>query len=297
MSKDLLEKTNFIDLPEPVRGKVRDIFDLQDRLIIVTTDRISAYDFILANGIPGKGKVLNRISEFWFGKTGGIIDNHLISTDVDDFPHEFHRYADELEGRSMLVKKTKPLEIECIVRGYLSGSGWNEYRDTGEVCEITLPKGLLESSKLDAPVFTPSTKAVDGDHDENISFERACEIIGVELANKVRETSINIYSMARDYAIDKGIIIADTKFEFGIEENTEKLILIDEVLTPDSSRFWPSDDYEPGRGQKSFDKQFVRDYLNSINWDRTPPAPGLPADIVQKTKAKYESMICYLLND
>ncbi len=297
MSKDLLEKTNFIDLPEPVRGKVRDIFDLQDRLIIVTTDRISAYDFILANGIPGKGKVLNRISEFWFGKTGGIIDNHLISTDVDDFPHEFHRYADELEGRSMLVKKTKPLEIECIVRGYLSGSGWNEYRDTGTVCEITLPKGLLESSKLDAPVFTPSTKAVDGDHDENISFERACEIIGVELANKVRETSINIYSMARDYAIDKGIIIADTKFEFGIEENTEKLILIDEVLTPDSSRFWPSDDYEPGRGQKSFDKQFVRDYLNSINWDRTPPAPGLPADIVEKTKAKYESMICYLLND
>jgi len=297
MSKDLLEKTNFIDLPEPVRGKVRDIFDLQDRLIIVTTDRISAYDFILPNGIPGKGKVLNRISEFWFGKTGGIIDNHLISTDVDDFPHEFHRYADELEGRSMLVKKTKPLEIECIVRGYLSGLGWNEYRDTGAVCEITLPKGLLESSKLDAPVFTPSTKAVDGDHDENISFERACEIIGVELANKVRETSINIYSMARDYAIDKGIIIADTKFEFGIEENTEELILIDEVLTPDSSRFWPSDDYEPGRGQKSFDKQFVRDYLNSTNWDRTPPAPGLPADIVQKTKAKYESMICYLLND
>ena len=297
MSKDLLEKTNFIDLPEPVRGKVRDIFDLQDRLIIVTTDRISAYDFILPSGIPGKGKVLNRISEFWFGKTGGIIDNHLISTDVDDFPHEFHRYADELEGRSMLVKKTKPLEIECIVRGYLSGSGWNEYRDTGAVCETTLPKGLLESSKLDAPVFTPSTKAVDGDHDENISFERACEIIGVELANKVREASINIYSMARDYAIDKGIIIADTKFEFGIEENTEKLILIDEVLTPDSSRFWPSDDYEPGRGQKSFDKQFVRDYLNSINWDRTPPVPGLPADIVQKTKAKYESMICYLLND
>lgn len=297
MSKELLEKTNFIDLPEPVRGKVRDIFDLQDRLIIVTTDRISAYDFILANGIPGKGKVLNRISEFWFGKTSGIIDNHLISTDVDDFPHEFHRYADELEGRSMLVKKTKPLEIECIVRGYLSGSGWNEYRDNGKVCEITLPKGLLESSKLDAPVFTPSTKAVDGGHDENISFERACEIIGIELASKVREISIDIYRMARDYAIDKGIIIADTKFEFGIEENTGKLILIDEVLTPDSSRFWPSDDYEPGRGQKSFDKQFVRDYLNSINWDRTPPAPGLPPDIVQKTKLKYESMISYLLND
>lgn len=297
MGKDLLEKTNFTDLPDPFRGKVRDIFDLGDRLIIVTTDRISAYDFILANGIPGKGKVLNRISEFWFGKTGGIVDNHLISSDVDDFPHEFHKYADELEGRSMLVKKTKPLEIECIVRGYLSGSGWNEYKETGTVCGIALPDGLLESSKLDKPVFTPSTKAIEGDHDENISFEKACEIIGDGLAEKVREISINIYSMARDYAINKGIIIADTKFEFGIEEDTGKLILIDEVLTPDSSRFWPSDDYGPGRGQKSFDKQFVRDYLNSIDWDRKPPAPKLPEDIVQKTKEKYESMIGYLLND
>ncbi len=297
MGKDLLEKTNFIDLPDPFRGKVRDIFDLGNRLIIVTTDRISAYDFILANGIPGKGKVLNRISEFWFGKTGSIVDNHLISSDVDDFPHEFHKYADELEGRSMLVKKTKPLEIECIVRGYLSGSGWNEYKETGTVCGIALPDGLLESSKLDKPVFTPSTKAVDGDHDENISFEKACEIIGEGLAEKVREISINIYSMARDYAINKGIIIADTKFEFGIEEDTGKLILIDEVLTPDSSRFWPANDYGPGRGQKSFDKQFVRDYLNSIDWDRKPPAPKLPEDIVQKTKEKYESMIGYLIND
>ena len=297
MSQDLLEKTNFIDLPEPIRGKVRDIFDLQDKLLIVTTDRISAYDFILASGIPGKGKVLNRISEFWFAKTGDIIDNHLISTDVDDYPHEFHRYADELEGRSMLVKKTKPLEVECIVRGYLSGSGWNEYKDSGKVCGITLPEGLIESSKLENPIFTPSTKAIDGAHDENISFERASEIIGDNLANKVREISIKIYSMARDYAIDKGIIIADTKFEFGIEEDSGNLILIDEVLTPDSSRFWPLNDYEPGRGQKSFDKQFVRDYLNSINWDRTPPAPGLPDDIIQKTKEKYESMITYLIND
>jgi len=297
MSVNLLERTDFTDLPEPVRGKVRNIYDLGDKLVLVTTDRISAYDSILPNGIPGKGIVLNRISEFWFNKTGDLIKNHLITTDVDDFPHKFHKYANELEGRSMLVKKTRPLEIECIVRGYLSGSGWNEYKDAGTVCGIKLPEGLLESSKLETPVFTPSTKAVEGDHDENISFETACGIIGNELADTVREISINIYSMARDYAIDKGIIIADTKFEFGIEEESGEIILIDEVLTPDSSRFWPVDDYEAGRGQKSFDKQFVRDYLNSINWDRTPPAPELPADIVLKTKEKYESMIGYLLND
>jgi len=297
MGRELLEKTDFALLPEPFRGKVRDIFDLGDELLIVTTDRISAYDSILPNGIPGKGKVLNHISEFWFGKTDGIIDNHLISTDVDDFPHQFHHYAKELEGRSMLVKKTKPLEIECIVRGYLSGSGWNEYKDSGKVCGISLPPELVESSKLETPVFTPSTKALEGDHDENISFETAKDIIGADLAEKVRDISIQIYSMARDYAISKGIIIADTKFEFGIEKNTGKLILIDEVLTPDSSRFWPADDYEPGRGQKSFDKQFVRDYLNSVNWDRVPPAPELPQDIVQKTKKKYESMIDYLIND
>ena len=218
MSVNLLERTDFIDLPEPVRGKVRDIFDLGDKLVLVTTDRISAYDSILPNGIPGKGIVLNRISEFWFNKTGDLIKNHLITTDVDDFPHKFHKYANELEGRSMLVKKTRPLEIECIVRGYLSGSGWNEYKDAETVCGIKLPEGLLESSKLETPVFTPSTKAVEGDHDENISFETACGIIGNELAETVREISINIYSMARDYAIDKGIIIADTKFEFGIEE-------------------------------------------------------------------------------
>ena len=213
------------------------------------------------------------------------------------FPTMFHAYAEELDGRSMLVKKTRPLEIECIVRGYLSGSGWNEYKDSGIVCGISLPAGLVESSKLETPIFTPSTKATEGDHDENISFERAKEIIGADLAEKVRDISIRIYSMARDYAIGRGIIIADTKFEFGVEEDTGKLILIDEVLTPDSSRFWPADDYEPGRGQKSFDKQFVRDYLNSVNWDRVPPAPELPPYIVQKTKEKYESMIGYLIND
>ena len=296
MSKELLEKTDFGSLPEPFRGKVRDIFDLGGELLIVTTDRISAYDSILPNGIPGKGKVLNRISEFWFGKTGDIVDNHLISTDVDDFPHMFHAYAGELEGRSMLVKKTRPLEIECIVRGYLSGSGWIEYQDSGTVCGIALPDGLTESSKLETPIFTPSTKALEGDHDENISFEKAKEIIGADLAEKVRDISIKIYSMARDYAIGRGIIIADTKFEFGLN-NSGEVILIDEVLTPDSSRFWPADDYEPGRGQKSFDKQFVRDYLNSVNWDRVPPAPELPPDIVRKTKEKYESMIGYLIDE
>ena len=296
MSKELLEKTDFGSLPEPFRGKVRDIFDLGGELLIVTTDRISAYDSILPNGIPGKGKVLNRISEFWFGKTGDIVDNHLISTDVDDFPHIFHAYADELEGRSMLVKKTRPLEIECIVRGYLSGSGWIEYKESGTVCGISLPDGLTESSKLETPIFTPSTKALEGDHDENISFEKAIEIIGADLAEKVRDISIQIYSMARDYAIGRGIIIADTKFEFGLNDSGD-VILIDEVLTPDSSRFWPADDYEPGRGQKSFDKQFVRDYLNSVNWDRVPPAPELPPDIVRKTKEKYESMIGYLIDE
>ena len=296
MSKELLEKTDFGSLPEPFRGKVRDIFDLGGELLIVTTDRISAYDSILPNGIPGKGKVLNRISEFWFGKTGDIVDNHLISTDVDDFPHMFHAYAGELEGRSMLVKKTRPLEIECIVRGYLSGSGWIEYQDSGTVCGIALPDGLTESSKLETPIFTPSTKALEGDHDENISFEKAKEIIGADLAEKVRDISIQIYSMARDYAIGRGIIIADTKFEFGLNDSGD-VILIDEVLTPDSSRFWPADDYEPGRGQKSFDKQFVRDYLNSVNWDRVPPAPELPPDIVRKTKEKYESMIGYLIDE
>lgn len=297
MKKELLEKTNFTDLPEPTRGKVRDIFDLGERLIIVTTDRISAYDFILPNGIPGKGVVLNKISEFWFGKTRGIVKNHLISTDVSDFPQEFHKYRDQLEGRSMLVKKTRPLVIECIVRGYLSGSGWIEYQNNGTVCGIKLPEGLEESAKLEEPVFTPSTKAEVGGHDENISFEKAACIIGRELAEKVREISIEVYTMARVFAIGKGIIIADTKFEYGIDENTGEVILIDEVLTPDSSRFWPADDYQTGRSQKSFDKQFVRDYLNSIKWNRKPPAPTLPEDIIIKTKEKYESMLEYFLND
>lgn len=293
MESNVLFKTEFKDIPSPYRGKVRDIFDLEDKLLIVTTDRISAYDVVLPNGIPEKGKVLNKISEFWFEKTNGIIKNHLISTNVDDYPPEFQKYRNKLESRSMLVVKTEPIPIECIVRGYLSGSSWFEYQKTKGVCGISLPEGLLESSKLEKPIFTPSTKAEEGDHDQNITFEMACKIVGVNLANKVKDMSISIYEMARDYAYDKGIIIADTKFEFGIEKETKELILIDEVLTPDSSRFWPRDEYKPGRPQKSFDKQFVRDYLNSINWNRKHPAPELPEEIVRKTQDKYSIMLDY----
>ena len=288
----LLVKTEFKNVPIPIRGKVRDIFDLEDKLLIVTTDRISAYDHILPNGIPGKGIVLNKISEYWFEHTKHLVRNHLISTNVGDFPNEFQEYGDLLSGRSMLVEKTSPLAIECIVRGYVSGSGWTEYKSTGSICGIELPEGLLESSRIDAPIFTPSTKALDGEHDENITFQEAEEIIGSELAEKVKELSIEIYENARNVAYEKGIIIADTKFEFGTDSNGE-VVLIDEVLTPDSSRFWPKDDYEPGGAQKSFDKQFVRDYLNSINWDRKPPVPELPEEIVLKTKEKYEAILNY----
>ena len=291
MTGQLLISTDFIEINPPLKGKVRDIFDLGERLLIVTTDRISAYDFILPQGIPGKGIVLNKISEFWFKKTSNLVRNHLITTDIDEYPEEFKKYRNELEGRSMLVVKTRPLEIECIVRGYLAGSGWREYRDTGKVCGIRLPENLRESEVLDEPIFTPSTKAAEGTHDENIPYERAEEIVGNETAALLSEMSRKIYLMARDLALDMGIIIADTKFEFGIDERTGEIILIDEVLTPDSSRFWPLDDYKPGRSQKSYDKQFVRDYLDSIKWDRKPPPPNLPDDIVMKTKEKYESML------
>lgn len=279
--------TEFPELPSPKRGKVRDIYDLGDKLLIVATDRISAFDVVLPNGIPEKGKVLNQISKYWFERTKDIIRNHLISTEIDDYPGVFQKYRDVLEGRSMLVKKTKPLPVECIVRGYISGSGWKDYQKRGAICGIPLPRGLMESSKLESPIFTPSTKAEEGVHDENITFERAIEILGNNLAQQVKEVSIAIYTRAGEIAEEKGIIIADTKFEFGIDENSEGLILIDEVLTPDSSRFWPKDEYEPSRPQKSFDKQFVRDYLESIDWNKRPPAPSLPPDIIQKTTEKY----------
>lgn len=280
-------QTEFSGVKPTRRGKVRDIYDLGDRLLIVATDRISAFDVVLPEGIPGKGRVLNQISIYWFDKTKDIIPNHLISTDVADYPEIFHQYRDELEGRSMLVKKTKPLPVECVVRGYLAGSGWKEYQERGSVCGITLPEGLLESDKLEKPIFTPATKADEGEHDENITFEKAEEIIGKYLAEKVRDASIALYLKASEIAEGKGIIIADTKFEFGIDEKTGALILIDEALTPDSSRFWPKDEYKPGGSQKSFDKQFVRDYLSSIEWDKTPPAPSLPPEVIEKTAEKY----------
>jgi phosphoribosylaminoimidazole-succinocarboxamide synthase len=296
MSQDgVVMQTEFQGVGTPKRGKVRDIYDLGDKLLIVVSDRISAFDVILPQGIPGKGAVLNQISKYWFDNTGDIIANHLISTEVSDYPHEFHAYADVLSGRSMLVRKTKPLPVECIVRGYITGSGWKEYQQSESVCGITLPSGLVESDKLEKPIFTPSTKAEEGEHDENITFEQTVELIGQELSEKVRDVSIALYSKARDMADKKGIIIADTKFEFGLDDSGQ-LILIDEALTPDSSRFWPKDDYEPGRGQKSFDKQFVRDYLSSIGWDKNPPAPDLPEDVIQKSSEKYREALDKLIN-
>ncbi len=286
---NLVMETNFEGVEPPRRGKVRDIYDLGDKLLIVATDRISAFDVVLPEGIPGKGAVLNLISKYWFDMTTEIIPNHLISTEVDDYPEVFHKYRSDLEGRSMLVKKTDPLAVECIVRGYITGSGWKEYQKSESVCGIKLPSGLLESQKLENPIYTPSTKAEEGEHDENITFEQTIDIIGQEMAERVRDVSIALYSKARDIADTKGIIIADTKFEFGTDNG--ELILIDEALTPDSSRFWPKDDYEAGRSQKSFDKQFVRDYLSSIGWDKNPPAPSLPQDIIDKSKEKYDEAL------
>ncbi len=297
MTKDgIVMQTNFEGVKPPRRGKVRDIYDLGDKLLIVASDRISAFDVVLPEGIPGKGKVLNLISRYWFDRTKDIVPNHLISTDVDDYPEEFRKYRNVLEGRSMLVKKTRPLPVECIVRGYITGSGWKEYQKSKSVCGIPLPAGLVESSKLETPIFTPSTKAEEGAHDENITFERASELVGRVLAERVRDVSIALYSRARDIAEKKGIIIADTKFEFGIDEETGELVLIDEALTPDSSRFWPRDEYKPGGSQKSFDKQFVRDYLESLDWDKNPPAPSLPPDVVKKSSEKYHEALDRLTN-
>lgn len=270
------------------RGKVRDIYDLGDYLLLVATDRISAFDVVLPNGIPGKGRVLTQISIFWFNQMKDVVRNHLVATDVDDFPDVLRKYRDILEGRSMLVKKARQVPVECIVRGYLSGSGWSEYKEKGVICGIELPKGLVESARLDRPIFTPSTKAEEG-HDINISFEETGRIVGKETGEKLRETSLRIYSKAREIAERKGIIIADTKFEFGIYE--DELILIDEILTPDSSRFWSVKDYKPGKGQDSYDKQIVRDYLLTLKWDRTPPGPTLPDEIVEKTVARYREIM------
>jgi len=277
--------TEFKSLTLKGRGKVRDIYDLGDRLLIVATDRISAFDVVMPNPIPDKGRILTQLSKFWFDLTKDIVANHILSTEVGGYPRECQPYQEILRDRSMLVVKTEVLPVECVVRGYLSGSGWEEYQKTGEVCGMRLPKGLQESAKLEEPIFTPATKAEMGLHDENINFEKVEKTVGKNLAGKVRSISLAIYKKARDFAEQRGILIADTKMEFGV--SGEKLILIDELLTPDSSRFWPKDEYRPGGPQKSFDKQFLRDYLLSIRWDKNPPAPSLPEEIVKKTREKY----------
>ncbi len=283
-----LQETNFPNLKLFRRGKVRDVYDLGDTLLVVATDRISAFDVVMPNPIPYKGEVLTRISEFWFEYLSDICPNHFITSDVDAFPAACKPYADTLRGRSMLARKTKALPVECIVRGYLSGSGWTEYRRTQMICGEALPKGLRESDQLPEPIFTPSTKAEVG-HDVNITFDDTLPLLGSHIAHEVREKSLALYTMAARHAEDRGIIIADTKFEFGILE--DEVILIDEVLTPDSSRFWPRDLYEPGKGQPSFDKQYLRDYLLSIKWDKSPPAPELPAEIIAKTSEKYREAL------
>ena len=266
------------------RGKVRDIYEIDDNLLIVATDRISAFDFVLPDPIPNKGIYLTQLSIFWFEKMKNIVDNHLISGDVEDFPDELKDYRDVLDKRSMLVTKTEVIPVECIVRGYLSGSGWKEYREKGEICGVKLPKGLRESEKLDEPIFTPTTKAEKG-HDMPITFEQLKEMVGKETAEKLRDLSIEIYEKARDYAYQRGIIIADTKFEFGVKDG--EIILVDELLTPDSSRFWPLDAYEPGKPQPSFDKQYVRDYLTSTGWDKNSPPPHLPEEVIRETEKRY----------
>ena len=273
-----------IDIKPDAQGKVRDIYDLGDKLLMVATDRISAFDYILEDEIPHKGAVLTQISLFWLEQLKDVIGNHLISADVADLPEQFKPYADYLRGRFMLVKKAEMFPVECIVRGYLAGSGLKEYQKQGTVCGIQLPEGLVNSSKLPEPIFTPSTKAEIGDHDENISFERCAQILGKDAATQLRDLAIKVYSVARDHAAENGIIIADTKFEFGVIDG--EIILADEVLTPDSSRFWPGDAYEPGRDQASFDKQYVRDWLNA-NWDRQGNPPHLPQEVIERTSQKY----------
>ena len=284
-----IAQTNFPKLKFLNRGKVRDIYAVKDDLLIVATDRISAFDVIMPNPIPGKGVILNRMSAFWFKQMENIIGNHIISTNAANFPPECAPYFEILEGRSMLVKKASPLPVECIVRGYLSGSGWNDYRHSQSISGIKLPEGLKESSKLPQTLFTPTTKAPEGEHDSPITRNEMEDLIGADLSGKIIKVSLAVYERAAAIALKAGIIIADTKLEFGLIG--KELILIDELLTPDSSRFWPVDDYEEGRAQKSFDKQFLRDYLISINWNQKPPAPELPAEIIEKTRAKYEEAL------
>ena len=281
-------QTELTDITLIKRGKVRDIYDAGEHLLIIATDRVSAFDVVLPDGIPGKGRVLTQISLSWFQKMEDIIQNHIVASDVGDFPEKLKRYAGLLKDRSMLVKKAKPLPIECVVRGYLSGSGWKSYKEGGSVCGIQLPKGLVNSSKLQEPIFTPSTKADEG-HDINITLKQAEDIVGKELANTLKDVSLSIYLKARDSAEKKGIIIADTKFEFGLYNDT--VIIIDELLTPDSSRFWSLKDYAPGKSQDSYDKQVIRDYLLTLDWDQTYPGPSLPEEIINKAAHRYEEIL------
>jgi len=284
MDNQVLLKTEFKDLTLFRRGKVRDVYDLGDQLLIVSTDRISCFDVVLPSAIPQKGKVLTSLSVFWYDFIKDIIGHHLITTDVDKYPPIVKQYKSDLAGRSMLVLKTKPLAVECVVRGYLSGSGWKEYQNKQSICGISLPKGLKESEKLPEIIFTPTTKA-DVGHDQNVNQKYVEDLVGVELASRLKKLSVAIYKRAADFALQKGIIIADTKFEFGMHQ--DQLIIIDEVLTPDSSRFWPLSEYQPGASQPSFDKQFVRDYLETLDWDKTPPAPELPEAVIKVTTEKY----------
>lgn len=284
MSQAPLLQIELPGIPRVKSGKVREIFDLSDSLLLVATDRISAFDCVMPNGIPRKGEVLTQISHFWFERFASLVPNHLLARADDPLPERLRPFAAKIERRSMIVKKASPLKIECVVRGYLAGSGWLEYRKRQTVCGINLPFGLVESSELPEPIFTPATKAETG-HDENISFEQAEQIVGKDIARQVRDLSLKLYTKARQHARARGLIIADTKFEFGLFN--DQLILIDEVLTPDSSRFWPADQYKPGRSQPSFDKQFVRDYLETLHWNKCPPAPILPPEVVEKTQTKY----------
>ena len=291
---ELVLKTTIDGLPAPRRGKVRDIYETDDYLLIVATDRVSAFDVVLPDGIPGKGQVLTQVSGFWFGQLADLVPHHLISLEVADFPAACQPYRDQLAGRSMLVEKAEPLPVECIVRGYLAGSGWKEYGQTQSVCNIRLPAGLRESEELPEPIFTPSTKAPEGEHDENIAFDAVERLIGTSLAEQVRDISLALYRRALALAKTKGFLLADTKFEFGLKD--DRLLLIDEVFTPDSSRFWRADIYQPGTAQDSYDKQIIRDYLLSINWDKKPPAPHLPAEIIERAAARYQEISARLMD-
>jgi phosphoribosylaminoimidazole-succinocarboxamide synthase len=293
MGATVITTTELPGLSPSRKGKVRDVYELGENLLIAATDRLSAFDVILPDGIPNKGKVLTQISSFWFRKLAGVVDNHLTSTDIRDFPEPFRSHPEVFAGRSMVVRKTRPLPVECIARGYLSGSGWTEYLRTGAICGVKLPPGLRESDRLPEPVFTPTTKAEIGTHDENITFEEVAGLVGDDTARRLRDLTLSLYARGAEFAASRGIIIADTKFEFGVDDGGT-LVWIDEALTPDSSRFWPMDLYVPGGAQPSFDKQFVRDYLLSIRWDKKPPAPRLPDEVIRTTAQKYEDALLRL---